>query len=114
MSPALDVDVKDRVWRTYLSGETRKNIAEVCGIGAGSVTNIVNEQTKGLDSSEYGAIRDLAVRLKKEDMTFADLAPMPRRRNYIKNLGADEEQIEHLMANLLYKTNFIPRKKSSI
>jgi hypothetical protein len=33
MPPSLDVDVKDRVWTLWLSGETRKNIAEICGIG---------------------------------------------------------------------------------
>src|SRR5438876_9753335 len=86
MPPALDENVKDRAWRLWLSGETRKNIADLCGIGGGSVTNIVNERTKDLDISEYGAVRDLAAQLKKEGITIAELALLYRRHNYIKKL----------------------------
>lgn len=113
MPTALDVDVKNRVWRIWLSGETRKNIAEDCGIGAGSVTNIINEKTNGLDSSEYGAVRDLAVHLKKEGLSFADLASVYRRHNYIMKLGANEEEVESLIATLLDKTKSIPIEKTT-
>jgi len=113
MPPALDEEVKDQVWRLCLSGETRKNIAEVCGIGAGSVTNIINEKTKDLDSSEYSAIRDLSVQLKKEGMTFAQLASTFRRHNYIVKLGANEEQVASLIADLLDKTKPIPMEKTA-
>jgi len=109
----MDEEVRNGGWRLWLSGETRKNIAEVCGIGAGSVTNIVNECTKGLDCSEYGAIRDLAVQLKKEGLNFADLAAMYRRHNYIEKLGANEEEVESLIANLLDKTKSIPIEKTA-
>jgi hypothetical protein len=51
MPPALELDVKDRVKKLWFSGETRKNITAECGIGAGSVTNIVNEWKKDLESS---------------------------------------------------------------
>jgi hypothetical protein len=111
MPPTLEEHVKDRVWRLWLSGDTRKKIAEICEIGAGSVTNIIIEKTKGLDSSEYGAIRDLAVQLKKEDLTFAQLASMFRRHNYIERLGANEEQIESLIANLLDGARSLPQDK---
>jgi len=113
MPSALDEEVRRQVWRLCLSGETRNNIAEICGIGAGSVTNIINEKTNCLDGSEYGAIRDLAVRLKKEGLTFADLAAMYRRQNYIVKLGATEEEIEVLIANLLDKTKAIQLEKTA-
>jgi hypothetical protein len=101
MPPALDVTIKDRVRRLWISGETRKNIAEVCGIGAGSVSNIVNDWTEELDSLEYGEIRELAVQLKKEGLTFPELASLHRRHKYIRKLGANEDQIESLIVNLL-------------
>ena len=113
MPLALDVEVRNRVWRLCLSGETRKNIAERCGIAAGSVTNIINEKTKGLDGSEYGAIRELAVYLKKEGMTFADLSSMYRRHNYAEKLGANEQEVELLIANLVDQTKSIPVEKTA-
>lgn len=51
-------------------------------IGAGSVTNIVNEWKKDLESSDYESIRELTVGLKKEGLTIAKLASMYRRHNY--------------------------------
>jgi hypothetical protein len=111
LPPALDEDVKDRVRRLWLSGETRKYIAAECGIGAGSVTNIVNEWTTGLDSSEHGGIRELAVHLKKEGLTFVELAYMYRRHKYIRKLGANEDQIESLIVNLLNSAKSTPPEK---
>jgi hypothetical protein len=61
MPPALEQDVKDKVKQLWLSGETRSNIAAECGIGAGSVTNIVNEWKKDLESSDYESMRELTV-----------------------------------------------------
>jgi len=113
MPRAVEQEIKDRVWRLCLSGETRNNIAEICGIGAGSVTNIINERKKGLDGSEYVAIRELSVQLKKEGMTFAQLASIFRRHNYLEKLGANEEDVESLIVNLLNGTNSIPAEKTA-
>ncbi len=100
MPPALDQSVKDRVRRLWFSGEKRKDIADECQVGAGSVTNIVNEWTKGLDESDLEWIRELAVQLKKEGTTLGEFASTYRRHNYIKKLGANEDQIERLIVNL--------------
>ena len=114
MPPALDQSVKDRVRRLwFLSGETRKNITETCGIGAGSVTNIINDFRNGLESTDYESIRELAVQLKNEGMTFAEFAFTYRRHNYIKKLGSTEDQIESLICNLLEGARSLPPEKPS-
>jgi hypothetical protein len=100
MPLALELDVKNEVKKLWLLGETRKNVAAECGIGAGSVTNVINEWKMELESSDYESIRELAVELKKEELTFVELASMYRRKNYIKKLGASEEQIESFISNI--------------
>ena len=57
------------------------------------------------------SIRELAVQIKKEGITFPQLALMYRRHNYIKKLGANEEQIESLIANLLDGARSLPEEK---
>jgi len=111
MPPALDEDIKNLVRQLWLSGETRKNIAVECGIGAGSVTNIINEWSQGLESSEYEPMRELAVELKKEGLTIAELASIYRHHNYVKKFGADELQIESLIENLLVGAQSLPQEK---
>ena len=108
----LDKSVKDQVRKLWFSGETRKNIAAECQIGAGSVTNIVNQGMKGLGESDLEWIRELAVQLKKEGTTLAEFASIYRRHNYIKNLGASEEHIESLISNLLEGARSLPQEKT--
>ena len=89
MPPALDESVKDRVRRLWFSGVTRKNIAIECGIGSGSVTNIISELKKGVDDAEYEAIRELAAQLKKEGLTIAEFISIYRKVwVYSSNRGA--------------------------
>ena len=82
MPPALEENTRDRVRELWFSGESRKNIAVECRIGAGSVTNIINELRNGLEESDLECIRELAVHLKKEGTTLAEFI---RRHNFIRN-----------------------------
>src|SRR5438093_9417974 len=107
----LDQSVKDRVRTLWFSGETRKDIAANCQIGAGSVTNIADEWKKNLEESDLDWIRELAVQLKKEGTTLAEFAFICRRHNYIKKLGANEEQIESSIVNLLNGAESVPEEK---
>jgi hypothetical protein len=111
MPTALDESVREQVTRLWFTGETRKNIAAECQIGVGSVTNIVSEWTKGLVSSDYESMRELAVQLKKEGMTFAQLMSINRHRKYIEKLGANEDQIESLIVNLIDSAKSIPPER---
>jgi transposase len=61
------------------------------------VSNIVNELKKGIDTSEYESIREIALFSKREGITLNDLASHVRLINYIKKLGADPNQIESLI-----------------
>ena len=111
MPLALDESVKDQVRKLWFSGETRKNIAAECQIGAGSVTNIVNQGMKGLGESDLEWIRELAVQLKKEGTTLAEFVSIYRRHNFINKLGANEDQIESLIVNLLDGARSVPQEK---
>ena len=75
------------------------------------MSNIINELRRGLEESDLEWIRELAVQLKKEGTTLAEFALIFRRHNYIKKLGASEEQIESLIVNLLDGAKSVPQIK---
>jgi hypothetical protein len=100
MPPAIDAQIRDQVIREWLSGNTRNEIASKNKIGAGTVSNIINEWKKGVDDSEYESIRELAVFSNKEAMTLSDMAENVRLNNYIRKSGVNLEQIESLIANI--------------
>jgi hypothetical protein len=61
MPAAIDTQVKRRVINQWVSGDSRDKIAADNDIGAGTVTNIMNEWKKGVEDSDYESIRELAV-----------------------------------------------------
>ena len=111
MPAPVDDRVKGQVIQDWSAGKSSDEIATKKGIGAGSVSNIINEFKCGLENYDYISIRELAVQIKKEGITFPQLALMYRRHNYIKKLGANEEQIESLIANLLDGARSLPEEK---
>jgi len=100
MPAAIDTRVKKQVINQWLSGDSRDRIAADNDIGAGTVSNIINEWKKGLADSEYETIRELAVFSKKQGLNLGEHASSVRLRNYIEKLGANQDQIESFIANL--------------
>ena len=66
MPAAIDPLIKKQVINQWLAGDSRDKIAADNGIGAGTVTNIINEWKKGVQDSDYESVRELAVFSKKE------------------------------------------------
>jgi hypothetical protein len=101
MPAAIDAQVKKQVVNQWLSGDSRDRIAADNGIGAGTVTNIINEWKKGVENSDYDSVRELAIYSKKEGLGLSHIAASTRLGNYIQKLGANQEQIESFIANLV-------------
>jgi hypothetical protein len=72
MPPAIDTQIKGLVIKEWLLGNTRNETASKNKVGAGTVSNIINEWKNGLNNSEYESIRELAIHSKKEKMTLSD------------------------------------------
>jgi hypothetical protein len=100
MPPAIPDEIRERTIKQWLSGDMRAKIASDNNIGEGSVTNIVSDFKKGLADSEFESIREFAVESRKQGLTLSELGSSLRLYNYIKKLGANQDQIESLIANL--------------
>src|SRR5438445_8029102 len=111
MPAAIETNVKTNVIKQWLSGDSRDRIAADNNIGAGTVSNIINEWKKGVENSDYDSLRELTVPLKKQGIGLNELAPFVRQYNYIKNLGADADQIESFIANCMNGANSLPPEK---
>jgi len=65
MAERMGQEVKEKAIRGWLQGKKRDEIAMEAQISSGSVSNIIKSWSKGLDSAEYSAARDLAVQSRK-------------------------------------------------
>jgi|GEM_PF-516902 len=111
MPAAIDPEVKKQVINQWLSGDSRDRIAADNNIGAGTVSNIINEWKKGVEDSEYESVRELAVFSKKQGLDLSELASRFRLCNYISKLGANEDHIESFIANCMGGANSLPPEK---
>jgi hypothetical protein len=84
MPAAIDPVIKKQIVNQWLSGESRDRIAADNGIGAGTVSNIIDEWKKRMQDSDYESIRELSVFYKKQEMTLNALASCIRMNNYIE------------------------------
>jgi hypothetical protein len=100
MPAAIPDEIRERTFKQWLSGDTRAKIASDNNIGEGSVTNIVRDFSKGLADSEFESIREFVLEWRKQGLTLSELGSSLRLYNYSKKLGANQDKIESLIANL--------------
>jgi hypothetical protein len=91
MPSRLSDNDKSLVIQEWLNGEQRDKIAGDNGLGAGSVTNIVNEWRAALGSPTADALRDLAVTLRRVGITAAQCALGFRIATLMLRIGVKEE-----------------------
>ena len=94
--------IKVEVNRKWLQGKSRDQIAKEVGIGAGTVSSIINECTQ--NDSEFDRMRQVAVKMKNEGYTVESFACLVRireilRRELLDNMrtgtaGGDDETKE--------------------
>jgi hypothetical protein len=111
MPAAIPDEIRNRVIKQWLSGDTRAKIASVNKIGEGSVTNIVSDFNKGLADSEFEPLMEIAAESRKQGLTLGDLGDRLRLYDYIKKLGVDGDQIESFFVNCMNGANSLPPEK---
>src|SRR5215208_737238 len=89
--------MKDEIIRLHLQGESRDDIARTCGVGEGTVSNIIDEWKRRLDIPDVQSLRDLAVNLKRCGIDAAQCAEGLRIINTMKKLGVNPNQVESFM-----------------
>jgi hypothetical protein len=112
MPAAIDQAIKNKVIAQYLQGVSRDRIAADNSIGAGTVSNIIDEWKQRVQDSDYESIRELSVFCKKQGITLNALASCIRLNKYIQSLGsnANESTLESLIANLVNYPDLDPAK----
>jgi hypothetical protein len=96
MGSAIPRPIRKSVLRNWLSGLPRAQIAKECEIGAATVSTIIKEYKE--NDSELDTIRELAVKLKKENLDPSSFSSAVRLRKILeKKKGLNEERIESLI-----------------
>jgi hypothetical protein len=92
MSRPITRELKDSVIRKYLQGVGRNENAIDTGLGAGTVTSIIQEFNDNLGEYEPEAIRELAVQLRKAGISPDDCVRGSQVISKMSVLGIDKDK----------------------
>jgi transcriptional regulator with XRE-family HTH domain len=106
MGSKIPKPIKLEVIRKWLQGKSRNEIAKEVGIGAGTVSGII--QGFRQNDPEFDLLREAAVKLKNQGINIESFAPFVRLREILNQIeGIDhhhdqaaDEKIESLIVNL--------------
>jgi Helix-turn-helix domain len=105
MGSKIPKPIKLEVIRKWLEGKSRNKIAEEVGIGAGTVSGIIQEFRQ--NDPEFDLLREPAVKLKNQGINIESFASLVRLREILNQIeGIDhhnqaaDEKIESLIVNL--------------
>lgn len=96
MAPRIPHSLKKRVIIEWLNGIPRNTISENLDIAEASVTNIVS-QTRNSEIRDIDLLREVALSLKRENISLTHLAHSIRLKHVYDELKLSEEQIESFL-----------------
>ncbi len=91
--------VKIKVLNRWLNGMSRENIAINNEISEGSVSNIIQD-FKNEDIPDIDLLREVALRLKRQNLDLTQFARSMRLRKMLDNLELPEDRIEKFLEHL--------------
>jgi transposase-like protein len=100
LTQPITKELKDKVIREYFQGKSRNENARNTGLGAGTVTNIIQQFNNKLGEYEPEAIRELAVQLRKAAITPNDCVRGAQIMNKMIDLGIDKEDCLTVLENV--------------
>ena len=99
MVAKIPQSIKIKVLNEWLQGTTRSKIAENNGISVGAVTDI-HQQARNNDIPDVDLLRNLALKLKKEDLDVNHFASAVRLKKVLDRIGLPEEKLELLLEEI--------------
>jgi hypothetical protein len=104
MTQPIPKELKDRVIREHLKGKSRNLISKDLGLGAGTVTNIIQKWRSEAAEFEPKRIGEFALELLEKGMTMDDCVKRARITNKMKDLHIAEDKFLELMEEIQVKS----------
>jgi transcriptional regulator with XRE-family HTH domain len=98
MGGNIPVKTKHKVLKLWLSGISRKKIAEKVGIGEGTVTSIVQEAKKIIPDVDL--LHEIATKITRNNWDINIFSSGIRHRKILYEKGITDDQIDSLIENV--------------
>ncbi len=100
MNNKIFEDIRRKIIRLWLDGKSRKNIALICGVSEGTVSNVIADWKQTLDERDADALRELGINMKRSGTDALQCAQGHRTSMILRNMGVNEEDFESFISKL--------------
>ena len=94
MNYKISDDIRRKIIRLWLEGKSRKDIALICDVSEGTVSNVIADWKQKLGEGDADALRELGSNLKRSGIDAAQCAQGHRTSMILRNMGVNEDDFE--------------------
>ncbi len=91
----IPLSIKIEIFRKYLEGFSMPEISKLYNVSVGSIHSITTEESKKDDAFNY--IREIAKKLRKDNINIYDLIPAIHLNTKIKTLGLNHDLFDDFL-----------------
>ena len=91
MNYKISEDIQRKIIRLWLEGKSRKDIALICNVSEGTVSNVIADWKQKLDEGDADALRELRSNLKRTGIDAVRCAQGHRISMILRKMGVNEE-----------------------
>ena len=100
MNYKISQDIRQKIIRLWLEGKSRKDIALICNVSEGTVSNVIADWKQKLGEGDADVLRELGSNLKRSGIDAAQCAQGHRTSMILRNIGVNEEDFEPFISKL--------------
>jgi hypothetical protein len=93
-------NLRHSVIRLWTEGKSRKHIAITCGLGEGTVSNIVAEWRQNLGNGDAEALRELGINMKRTGIDAAKCAQGFKISMIMRKMGINGEAFKSFISKV--------------
>jgi Homeodomain-like domain len=93
-------DIRRKIIRLWLDGKSRKDIALICDVSEGTVSNVIADWKQNLGEEDAEALRELGINMKRSRTDAPQCAQGHRISMILRNMGVNEEDFEAFISKL--------------
>jgi hypothetical protein len=93
-------NIQRKIIRLWLEGKSRKDIALICDVSEGTVSNVIADWKQTLGEGDADALRELGINLKRSGIDAAQCAQGHRTSMILRKMGVNEDDFESFISKL--------------
>ena len=100
MNYKISEDIRRKIIRFWLERKSRKDIALICNVSEGTVSNVIADWKQKLGEGDAAMLRELGINIKRSGTDAPQCAQGHRTSMTLRKMGVNEDDFESFISKL--------------